>query len=247
MRVTPQGFSLIELLVVLVILGIISGALFQVVNVSNERSSAEQIKLDMFQEGREFMDQMSRDMRQAGYPNMRNLAQSVFTVTPRKNDLHAAVGLVKVDTGDLWFEADVDGSGTVSVIKYHLDNTGNGCPCLKRSQIPKVNGDPVLETGPTATPPGQNPPSYQVEVQGVQVTGAGIFSAYNSGAAVTLPVDITNNAATIAGIDTVQAVLSLQALTIDPKTRQKPVTTLVTTVRLNNCSAASTGAQLSCQ
>ncbi len=233
---TAEGFSLIELMLVMVILLIITGTVFQVVNLSMERSSAEETKLDMFQQGREFMDQMSSDLRQAGYPNTRNLSQSVFSVSPVKNDHHAAVGLVKIADGDLWFEGDVDGSGAVSVIRYHLEPTGDGCPCLKRSQLPKIDGDSLS---------GQTAPAYEVEVQGVQNTV--IFSANTIGTPVTLPLDITNDAATVAGIGTVQAVFSLRGSTIDPKTRQRPVTTLVTAVRLNNCSMASTGARLSCQ
>jgi prepilin-type N-terminal cleavage/methylation domain-containing protein len=232
-----EGFSLIELLIVLVVLLIITGAIFQVINVSTQRSSTEQTKLDMFQEGREFMDQMSRDLRQAGYPNPRNVLGSVITQTPPINDLHAAAGVVKVDTGDLWFEGDVSGTGSVSVVVYHLDtSTSNGCPCLKRSELPKINGSPLAQTTP----------SYQVEVQGVQNTN--IFTAFNNGTAVGLPVTTaTSSGATIAAVDTVQAVLTLQAAQIDPKTRKKPVTTLVSTVKLGNCSQAAIGAPMSCQ
>jgi hypothetical protein len=87
---------------------------------------------------------------------------------------------------------------------------------------------------------------YQVEVQGVQNTA--IFSAFTNGTAVSLPVDISSAGGnTIAGVDTVQAVLTLEALTIDPQTRRKPVTTLVSTVRLNNCSQAAIGFKTSCQ
>src|SRR5215510_11450708 len=129
---SKQGFSLIEVLIVLVVLLVVSGAVFQMINLSNERSATEQTKLDMFQEAREFMDQMSRDLRQAGYPNPRNVDQTVLIQDPIKNDRHAAVGIVKIDDGDLWFEGDVDGSGLVSVVRYHLEPTGNNCPCLKR-------------------------------------------------------------------------------------------------------------------
>lgn len=236
------GFSLIELMIVIVILLTITGAIFQVINLSNERSSTEQNKVDMFQEAREFMDQMSRDMRTAGYPNPRNMDPSVFSQNPVINDLHAAAGLVKVDSGTLWFEGDVDGSGSVSVVQYYLDTTTAGnCPCLRRSQLPKVNGVPYI-TGSG----GQTPPAYQVEVQGVQNTG--IFQAFADGATVTLPVDISSNGGvTIAGIDTIQVQLSLQSPIIDPKTGQKPVTTLVSTVKLNNCSQAAIGYKESCQ
>src|ERR1051326_1576798 len=110
MRHSTSGFSLVELMIVLVILLSITGAIFQTINLTTQRSSAEQIKLDMFQEAREFMDQMSRDLHQAGYPNPRNLDPALLTQIPIINDLHAAAGLVEVDTGDLWFEGDVDGS-----------------------------------------------------------------------------------------------------------------------------------------
>lgn len=235
-----SGFSLMEVLIVLLILLTLTASIFQMINTSTQRSSTEQTKLDMFQEAREFMDQMSRDLRQAGYPSPRNIDPSLLTTNPLRNDKDAAAGLVKVATGDLWFESDVDGTGVVSVIKYHYDNsTTNGCPCLKRSQLPKVDGDNVIEGAG-----GQTPASYQVEVQGV--LSANIFSAYNSGTTVTLPIDI-NSGTTMASIDTVQAILTLQAATVDPQTRKKPVTSLVTTVRLNNCSQAAIGFQTSCE
>jgi len=230
-----SGFSLLELMITLIIVLTIAGVIFQMINITTQRSAAEQTKVDMFQEAREFMDQMSRDLRQAGYPNPRNMDPSVFT-HPIIQDHNAAVGLVQVDTGDLWFEGAVDGTGLVSVVRYFYDTTGPNCPCLKRSQGAKSDGDPLSNTSFT----------YQVEVQGVQ--SANIFSAYTNGTPVGLPVNIaTASGTTIAGVGTVQAVLTLQALTADPQTHQKPVTTLVTTVRLNNCSQAAAGQRTSCQ
>jgi type II secretory pathway pseudopilin PulG len=229
------GFSLLELIIVLCILLVTSGAIFRVVNLTMARSATEQTKLDMFQEGREFMDQMTRDLRQAGYPNARNYAPSILA-TPPANDSRVAVGIVKIAANELWFEADVDGAGTVSVIHYYLDtSTANNCPCLRRSQLPKINGDPYS---------AQTTPVYQTEVQGV--TNTNIFSAYNSAVLQTLPVNFNSNGDAVAGLDTLQAMLSLQALNVDPQTRTKPRTTLVTTVRLNNCSLAASGQQSSC-
>jgi prepilin-type N-terminal cleavage/methylation domain-containing protein len=132
-----RGFSLMELMIVIVIVLSISAAIFQTINMTTQRSSTEQTKVDMFQEAREFMDQMSRDLRQAGYPNPLDMDPAVLTVSPTINDHHAAMGLVKVADGDLWFEGDVDGSGIVSVVRYHWDNTGTNCLCLKRSQLAK--------------------------------------------------------------------------------------------------------------
>jgi prepilin-type N-terminal cleavage/methylation domain-containing protein len=236
-KIHASGFSLIELMIVLIVVLVITGAIFQVINLATQRSSTEQTKVDMFQEAREFMDQMTRDLRQAGYPNPRNMDPTVFTQNPIFYDHHAAAGLVEIGPGDLWFEGDVDGSGTVSVVQYHYDTMGTNCPCLKRSQLPKIDASPLA----------QSMPQWQVEVQGVQ--SANIFAAFNSGTPVTgLPVTINTSTGTvIAGIDTIQATLTLQAANIDPQTKQKPVTTLVTTVRMNNCSQAAIGFQTSCQ
>jgi hypothetical protein len=83
-------------------------------------------------------------------------------------------------------------------------------------------------------------------VQGVQNTA--VFSAYTNGVAQSLPLDTTTSGGiTIANVDTIQAVLTLKASNLDPETRKKPVTTLVTTVRLNNCSQAAIGSKTSCQ
>src|SRR5437667_3534114 len=141
-----RGFSLMETMIVLVIVLSITGAIFQMINVTTQRTASEQTKVDRFQEAREFMDQMTRDLRQAGYPNLRNMDPSVITAPSIGQDTRIAVGPVQVDAGDLWFEGDVDGTGTVSVVRYHYDTTGTNCPCLKRSQVAKAQGDPLANT-----------------------------------------------------------------------------------------------------
>jgi prepilin-type N-terminal cleavage/methylation domain-containing protein len=232
-----SGFSLLELMIVLIIVLVIAGAVFSLINLALARTSAEQTKIDLFQEAREFMDQMSLDLRQAGYPSPRNMDPSLLTQNPIMNDLSAAAGLVKVGNGDLWFEGDVDGSGTVSVVRYHLDSTGVGCPCLKRSQLPKIDADPLT---------GQTTEQYQVEVQGV--LNSTVFSAYTNGTAFTLPIDTTTSGGqSLAKVDTIQAVLTLESQNIDPQTKRKPIVTLITTVRLNNCSQSAIGFKTSCQ
>jgi prepilin-type N-terminal cleavage/methylation domain-containing protein len=235
-----RGFSLIEMMIAIVILLIVVGGIFGVIDVVNQRSHTEQAKLDMFQEAREFMDQMSRDLHQAGYPTPRHYLDGVLTQDPVVNDELNAVGIVKVDAGDLWFEGDVDGTGVVSVVRYHLDtSTTNGCPCLRRSQLPKIDGDPVDE---------QSPEVYQIQVQGVQNTD--IFSAFTrgtTGTPITLPVDFNANGATVASVDTIKATLSLRSPVADPKTKVHPTTTLVMTAKLNNCSQAADTQAMSCR
>jgi Tfp pilus assembly protein PilW len=240
-RHTERGTSLFELMFVIILLFVTMGVIFSLVGTVMQRASTEQVKTDMFQEAREFMDQMSLDLRQAGYPNIRSYPSSgVVTASPADNDTKIAVGLVKVADGDLWIEGDMDGSGVVSVVHYHLDtSTTDNCPCLKRSQQPKITGNPLS---------GQTTPVYQMEVQGILNTN--IFSAFtfgSSGTPITLPIDYTTNPTDIASADTIKIMVTVQGVSADPRTGQKPVATLVSTVKLANCSQAATGLQMSCQ
>ena len=240
MRSNQQGFSLVELMIVVVLLLTMMATVFQLINQAIARSGTEQSKLDMFQESREFMDQLSRDLHEAGYPSTQNLASSVLTVSPIVNDHRNAVGIVKITSGDLWFEGNVDGTGVVYSVQYHLDtSTANGCPCLRRSQQVKIDGNPVT---------GQTPATYEVEVQGVQNTN--IFSAFLHGATgtpVALPVDFNTDGSTIANIDTIETVLTIKSTHVDSQTLKNPTTSLISTIRLNNCSQADFGQDMSCQ
>jgi prepilin-type N-terminal cleavage/methylation domain-containing protein len=237
-RSAQAGFSLIEMMVVLLLLSIVAGAVFTQINQVQVRSSAEQVKLDAFQESREFMDQLVRDLHQAGYPSVRLYAAGVLS-SPENNDSKNAIGLVKVAVDEIRFEGDIDGDGTVESMRYHLDSNGNNCPCMKRSEVGKVTGDPL--TAPTA--------SYETEVQNVQngTTAAPLFRAFRvDGTEVTLPVDISSNANDIASIYTIQVRLTVRPQTPDFQNRQRPEANLGATVRLNNCSAAVSGQPMSC-
>src|SRR2546426_1560874 len=60
------GFSLLELMIVVLILSVITGAVFSQISMVQQRARTEQSKLDIFQESREFMDQLGRDLHQTG-------------------------------------------------------------------------------------------------------------------------------------------------------------------------------------
>jgi len=245
---SQAGFSLLELLIVCALLTIIMGAIFAQINQAQQNSAAEQMKLDLFQESREFMDQMSRDLRAAGYPNPHNFSGnpvgSLGDIEPYSSQ--EAVGLVKIDVGTLYFESSVDGCSStasgnacnVSVIRYDLVTTGPGCPCLTRSQTPKATADPVNGQSDT----------QQTEVQNVLngTTGDPIFQAYYSdGTPVTpLPMDMYGSCAGVpclANVNSIAITLKVQSPYLDPKTGQKPTMTLMSNVRLNNCSSAYLG------
>src|SRR5512141_3046489 len=93
-RNSKTGFTLIELLVVVAILTLIMGVVFKQVNNVQKMSRNEDTKLDLTQEGREFVDVFIRDVHQTGYPSASMYAPGVLG-TPAANDNRAAVGLVK--------------------------------------------------------------------------------------------------------------------------------------------------------
>jgi len=183
------GFSLLEMVFVCAILTIVLASIFNSVNLVVQRSQAEQTKVDLVQEGRDFVDEFERDLHQAGYPNCRIVATAgAATNCPAdnsnplaaKNHLVAA-GLVSVSNTQVVFEGAVDGSGTVYSVTYQLvDLAGNypptgTCPCtIQRSQVPK---DPTDATLPTA-----QTPTFSQELQNVVNSGVpGGTSAYGSG------------------------------------------------------------------
>src|SRR3970282_2778753 len=68
MRPPQAGFSLIELMVVLVIFLIVTGAVFGLLNVAQVRYRSEQQFLDSLQGARTGLEQITRDVPRAGYP-----------------------------------------------------------------------------------------------------------------------------------------------------------------------------------
>ena len=184
------GFSLLELVLVVAIMTIVLGAIFRGIDQVTKRSEVEQTKVDLTQQGREFVDEFERDVHQAGYPNCRMIATTgeavIAGIGPANcpgdplvfpNPLvlanpNVAAGLVHVDSSLVVFEGDVDGNGTVDSVQYQLvDSAGTpvaqstgSCPCkIQRSQAAK----------------GQ-PAAFSMELENVvnsgQATTAGVYS-----------------------------------------------------------------------
>jgi prepilin-type N-terminal cleavage/methylation domain-containing protein len=235
-----SGFSLLELVVALLILSVVMAAVLAQVTRIQARSAGEQSKLDVFQDTREFMNQMVRDLHQAGYPNIRIYAAGALPTTPVVNDPANAVGLVRVDADQLWFEGDVDGTG-VSSIQYSIATTGTNCPCLSRSQTAKLAGNPLT---------GQGTAAFQTELQKVRsgTTSNPMFYAYRAdGSEVSLPVDFNSNPGDIADIRTIRVVMTVESTKYDLERKMFPQTTLNALIRLNNCSQAAIGRAMSCR
>ncbi len=192
-----RGFSLVETLVVVVILTLVMAIVTAGLIELQKRTSADTGKVDVTQMGRQFMDQIINDLHQSGYPGAK-----LYDPAAPPPASSVAVGLIGVSSSAVDFEADVDGSGTVSHVWLQVlwsDGTpvasgAGACPCtLQRGTLDKSL------VGTTAVP-------YYTEVN--NLTNSDIFSAYFfDGSQVTLPA----SAADLPNIKSIKVTVNLQS------------------------------------
>src|SRR6476620_538850 len=181
------GFSLLELLMVVLLLTIVVAALFSQIERAQVLDRVEDQKLDLTQQEREFIDQFTRDVHQAGLPAVAVLGNQ-YDLTRK----YTAAGVWSISDTDLHMEGDVDGDGVVKSVEYsYFDGAGwagpgpNPCPCLRRSAIPKQDN-----TAPSAQPVGV----YFTEVENIiPINTQPIFAAYDaSGNSVSINPAVTD-------------------------------------------------------
>ncbi len=250
--ITESGFSLIEMMVVVLVITVIMGVVFKSINLTQQTSRSQQIRLDLTQQSREFVDQISGDLRNSGYPYKRNMSLGIvdpanasaapFNTYASAYDLYNAPGLIYVDNGSLWFAGNVDGTNAapgvakVQIVRYDYVAAGNGCPCLRRTEFTRNGGDPLADAQNTGGAVAQ------LEIQGIQggTTAAdAIFTVYDAtGNPIALPIDFDNNAQTLASINSLKVVLTVRSKSKDFN-GETPVTTVVSSMSLmNSCSEA---------
>ena len=230
------------MMIVLFVLGLITGAVLLQFNTAQQRISTEEVKLDNFDEARDFVDQFFRDINQIGYPNTRMVDFTTWASPPANpvTDQRFAVGLVKIDANEIRFEGDVNGTGTVESLIYMVNGSTTCGLCLQRSQADKQAGDPL--TGQT--------PNWGTEVNDVVNTQIFTYFDTNGNKITTLPADIDTlgTKAILATVKTIQVSLTIRNNSvIDPKTGQPIETNFEGEVSLNNCSMAAPGQPMSCQ
>jgi len=186
-----RGFSLIELMVSAAVLLVVVGTSVNYIGLVTRRSKAEQTKVDLTQEGREFVDEFERDIHQAGFPGCADFdtgGTTTCAATPAAaaatyNNPNIAAGLVSVSYNSIIFEGDVNGDGLVESVQYRLvDSAGNNppanCPCvLQRSQVQKL----VSLTAPTTPALYPQLTSWSQELQNVVNSGSPAANAAYGG------------------------------------------------------------------
>src|SRR5437868_10006574 len=120
-RHNAQGATLVELMVALAVLGLVMAGVFGQLGAATQRLTAEQTKVDNFDEARDFVDQFFRDIHQIGYPNGHMVSFLSQTLATAQADNRVAVGLVQIDANSIWFEGDVNGTGVVQSVQYKIN------------------------------------------------------------------------------------------------------------------------------
>jgi prepilin-type N-terminal cleavage/methylation domain-containing protein len=249
-HVRQRGFTLLELLLVLGILGLVTGAVFSQMGVAQQRMTTEGVKLDDFQQARDFVDQFFRDINQIGDPNTRMADTTSLLwspaldatartsygpwVSPYIKDSRFAMGLVQIGPTFLRFEGSVNGVGNVQSVIYAVNGSGSCTLCLQRSQADKIIADPLT---------GQ-PTNWGTEVN--DVVSPTIFRYFQTDGTEVIPptagIDYTTqaNAQILANIKTIQINLAIRnPLVMDQRTHQPIESTFEGEVSLNNCSMAA--------
>lgn len=237
-RRNERGHTLVELLVAVGILGLVTAGVFGQLNTAAQRIYTEQIKVDNFDQARDFVDQFFRDINQIGYPNGR----IVTNLTNGVNDPRVAVGLVKISPTSIWFEGDINGTGVVQEVRYKINGSGNCNLCFQRSTIAKANAAPLTQTGG----------DWGTEVNDLTTTT--IFTYFDvSGNQIVPPAEpvgfvLGTDGPQLASVKTIHISLTIQDPNVtDPKTHQQIQTSFEGEVSLNNCSLAATANPMSCQ
>src|SRR5437763_7925005 len=116
-RRNDRGHTLVELLVAVGVLGLVTAGVFGQLNTAAQRIYTEQVKVDNFDQARDFVDQFFRDINQIGSPNGRIVSFLPMNNLPvAQADSRVAVGLVKISPTSIWFEGDTTGTGVVQEV-----------------------------------------------------------------------------------------------------------------------------------
>jgi len=203
------GFSLLELMVSLAILGLVLGVVVQGIVTVQQRNLVEITKVDLSQEARQFMDQITNDIHQCGFPGLK-MFDPALGYSNSSNSV--AQGFKSASSTAIQFEGDVDGTG-VSEVYVQLSQPGGGCPCaLQRGTVLKSIG---------------GAPNYYTAVSNVMNTT--IFSFYDTNGNV-----VANPNSNLTTIKSVGITVSVRAALPDPQTRAYPIIALSSVARINN-------------
>jgi prepilin-type N-terminal cleavage/methylation domain-containing protein len=163
-----RGFTLLESMISVLLITIVVGAIFRQLQKAQAGYKVEGQKLDLTQQQREFIDQFTRDLRQAGYPSP--LTSGLGTPVAL-SDNRVAAGITSISPTSVTMEGDIDNSGVVRIVTYWFNNPG-ACPCtIQRTVGPKGGAATTYTVAENLIDPG---PQGIFTAYGINGTGIGL-------------------------------------------------------------------------
>lgn len=254
LRLSAAGFSLLELMVVLAVLVIMMAGVFSQINSLQRTYKNQETKVDATAEARNFVDELSREIHQSGFPGSNMFSPNIAPAlaNPAVNDSRVAAGIVLISPVELQFEGDIDNDGIVESVHYRLmDNNGNpvaagsNCPCtMQRSVVQKANGAPTGQATNYSSGLGNILNSYGTAWGALTITGATTGTAndvlYANYKVPPIFTTFDQNANPTGVATPVVATVKSIAITInvlpnqDMQSGMRSPVTMTTTAKLNN-------------
>lgn len=162
---SQSGVSLLEMMVSVLVFTLLAGAAFGLLIAAQQEQKTESQLLDSFQAARLSLDQVVRDVSDAGYPPitffstappLQNYAQTPFAWDPNYPNNPCLVGTSCTTPGpyDLIIETNIDpqNDNGVDWLRYELQGT-----TLYRGVVSKTNGgNPTVATSGALVPYVEN-------------------------------------------------------------------------------------------
>jgi type II secretory pathway pseudopilin PulG len=235
-----------ELMIVVAVMSAVFAVASEATYLFVQRGSAENQKVDSVQSARDFMDQVNRDIHDAGYPPLTVAANGANTCVGNAN---ISCGITFYSPLKVQYEGDLDGTGTVYQVTLQIvPNAAGSCPCILQRGV-------VTKTAALAG----TVPTYYTEVNGLlnsgQWNGAGAFPvALGANYATYATTDVFNgyfNDATPVNVSCLSAFACVNSATpirelqvtanvapnfADVQTHVYPVFSITTKARLSNVS-----------
>jgi type II secretory pathway pseudopilin PulG len=240
-RTGGSGFSLVETMLALFIMTIVVGVAVDGLITMQRRSTAEMEKTDTVQETRDFIDQVVRDVHDAGYP-----PTTVFNQGPAlgcTNNTNISCGITSFSSTQVVYEGDLDGTGTIYQVYLQLAlNPGQtSCPCKLQRGVVRKQNPPVAPTyftevdGVLNSGDGAGGTTYGISLTGpgsyTNYASADVFKAWDQSAGpVANCVDVTS----CSSIRNLQITVNVAPRYADPTTKVYRVYSITSKAQLNN-------------
>lgn len=192
-RSQSAGFTLLELLVVLAVLGALMGMVFSSLGEGQKASGIARDENEMNQNLQDVLSLMTSEMRLIGFPPAHYYDLSYLQNSGSPKNL-VAQGLIEAGTNFIKFAGDINGDREVDYLHYYL--TGTAAPYSLNRFGGTIHADGTL--------PGGSPQKLSEQIESLQFQ----YFSRSGNETINLP-----------DIATIQVQLTLRTKKLDPNLR----------------------------